>query len=772
MHNEKKESLLRAGRAAIACGAAILGGALSSLRADVNVSVGANCQSFTVNNSTLIPWRLGGVRFFDKHSYWTSASDGEVYGWTMVHTTVAGRVQQDLFFESYAQSTAAPVGSKLVPGSSAVFNRGINTETDTAFPDKYVLLHTGGPGVPDDPPDADALALTQLDSVVAVQTTYDSSYRYGFYDSLGVNGGPYSGGFIDTWYDQRNAKAETQVQFPVPGTNFSVNGISVNFLPSGQDYYWMALALCQEYFHADMQWSAAQGAKETGIGTSFLVLPANQSGVYGFWQIDKTSGLDRALCYPRFFPKFSAQLSAARDAASSGINADTLLTYYTRGTRGQTPFNSALMLNSCLISMIFQYENYDICAYSTDICWKNSLAIAADRSMGVSFMAVMYNLGAYMQVGKVAGILNPNSYQQTCSNANAWTLLGTGNFNYVPDILSIVQTEADASRQFEKNHANLTLVDFQISRRELMDIYFGDSGTVDKQGNGGLLLHFYDPAAGTFAAVRQSIWNTLDSAFSMTKGRAPSASPATISFRYDFLPVVRTVKQFFPFIRQQPNGGDAASLIPINSGNYASCGDSSADEVYPSSATTLQAQANGDVSVIDTVRDSGSVKDVRWTLDNSWKTWNKGSVMSTVSATQKVFGFTLTKDQIAFWRDTVRDSLSGHSLWIMASDSSGNSCIGKYQISNSASVTLHPAHFQAPALAVLRSCGTLCIRVFSAGLLGWTMHDPSGRRVAFEQERLRPVGILNINSRSLAQGVYIVQFNSAGKGIQRVKFIR
>ena len=84
--------------------------------------------------------------------------------------------------------------------------------------------------------------------------------------------------------DQQHAKAETQIQFPVPGTNFSVNGISVNFLPSGQDYYWMALALCQEYFHADMQWSTAQGAKETGIGTSFLVLPANQSGVYGFWQ--------------------------------------------------------------------------------------------------------------------------------------------------------------------------------------------------------------------------------------------------------------------------------------------------------------------------------------------------------------------------------------------------------------------------------------------------------------------------------------------------------
>lgn len=749
----------------------MLAGAVPTLWADVNVRVGTNCQSFTISNATSSPWRLGGTRFYNLHSYWTSAADGEVYGWTMFHSTVAGRVQQDLYFKSTAQTTAAPVGTRLVPGLKAVFTRSWNTDTDTSYPDLYVLLRTGGPGVPDDPADALPLTLTQLDSVAADQSYGDSSYRYGYYDSLGVNGGSYSGGFIDTWYDKRNAKAETQIHFPVPGSNFSVNGTSVNFFPTGH-FYWMTLALCQEYFHVDMQWAAAQGAKETGIGTSFLVLPADQAGVYGFWQIESASGLDRALCYPALFPKFSAKLSAARDIATSGINADTFLTYYTRGNRGQTPYNDALMLNSCLMAMIFQYANYDICAYATDICWKNSLAIAADPYMGVSFMAVLYNLGAYSQVGKIAAILNPNTYQQTCANPNARTLIGNGNFNYVPEILAVAQAEADASRQFEKNNAKLTLVDFDIGRRELLDMFFGDSGTVDKQGNGGLLLHYYDPAAGNCTVVRQSIWNTLDTAFARLKGRAPSASSTAVSFRYDFLTLVRTVKHYFPFIRQQPNGGDAALLIPMNSGHYTPCSGSVADEAYPYLTTDLFSLANGDIIAIDTVRDSISVKKVLWTLDNNWKTWNKAFAIAESSGTEKVFQFTMTKDQIAFWHDTVNDSLSGRSVWVMASDSAGNSTIGKYQLSSATPVVRNLAPARHAAFSIQKSCGQMRVRLSTPGTIGWAIFDVAGHRVVFEKEKSRPAGTFVVRVAALAHGIYMVRFHGAGLPMQTVKFVR
>jgi hypothetical protein len=751
-------------------------GLILPLQADVSVSVSDNCQSFTVSNSTTIPWKLGGIRFYDKHSYWNYAADGEGNGWNMIHQTSGSRMQQDLFFESTGQSTPAPVGSILVADTSVVFTRGYNTDTDTAFPDMFVLLRTGGPDVPDDPPDAGPLTLAQLDSVIAVHSTYDSTYRYGNYDSLGSNGGPYSAGFIDTWYDRQNAKAETQIHFPIPPANFTVNASSVNFLGSGLDYYWMSLALVQEYFRVDMQWSAAQAAKETGIGTTFLVLPANQKGVYGYWQITSTSGLDRALCHPQFYPKYARKLSRARDAASSGINADTMLTYYTRGNRGLTPFNSALMLNSCFIAMLNMYVNYDICSYATDICWKNSLPIAVDHTMGVSFMAVMYNVGAYSQTGKVANVLNPNVYQQTCANASAGTLTGTGTNNYLADVINVAHAAAVASRQFEKNNAGLALVDFPISKREFMDMYFGDSGTVDKQGNGGLLLHFYDPAAGNCALVRQRIWNTLDSAFNRLAGRAPSASATTISFRYDFLPLVRTAKQYFPFFRQHPNTGDAALSITANSGNYTPCAGAATDELYPYLGVAMRLLTSGDLVVTDTVRDSLAVKNVMWTIDNGWKCWNKSSVIFDGGSKMKVFGFTVSKDQLAFWRDTINDGSSGANLWVMASDSAGNSCIGRYLVANATPVLMRPGQARTHKVASLRviskSGGGMRVQLPADGTMGWTMYDLSGHTIAIEQEKPCQAGTIEVRMPLSAHGIYMVQFRSQGKPVQTVKFIR
>jgi len=665
------------------------------VRADVTVGVGLNCQSFSMTNATPLPWKIGGIRFFDHTTFWTSASDGEGSGWTMIHATVGGRIQQDLYFKSVAMGIVAPSGSKLLPAATATFNRSYNTETDVAYPDMYVLLRTGAPGIPDDPTDADPLTLSQLDSVSNVASFYSPSYRYSYTDSLGVNGGKYSGGFIDTWYNRAAGKAETQIQFPIPAASFTVNGTSVNFVPTGMNQYWMSLAVGQEYLHADMQWMAAQGAKETGIGTSFPVAATNQAGVYGFWQIENATGLDRALSYPGFFPKYSAQLARALDVTTSGINSDAFMTYYTRGTLGQTPVNSALILNSCLMSIISQYVNYYICACATDICWMNSLAIAVDPYMGVSYMAVMYNVGQWSTIGNVVALLNPNVYQQTCANPTARTLMGTGNMNYVPDILNVVQTEVNASRQFEKNNANLTLVDFQITERSLWDMFFGDNGTVTAQGNGGLLLHYYDPAAGNFTAVRQQIWNTLDTAFNRLKGRAPTASATTISFRYDFLAVLRTVKDKFPFLRQkQPNSGDAATLIPAYSGHYGACsGTGASDETYPYLGTSSNVNGVGDMAVYDTVTDETLAKSVKWTLDYNWVIWNDAVARDTSNPKRKIFSFTALKADIDNYR-LQPDGQSGHFVWIMASDASGNSIFKKIAVAGNRYPNLDSAIIQ------------------------------------------------------------------------------
>ena len=312
----------------------------------------------------------------------------------------------------------------------------------------------------------------------------------------------------------------------------------------------------------------------------------------------------------------------------------------------------------------------------------NSLAIEKDPYMGVAFMAVMYNVGAYSQIANVVGLLNPNVYQTTCANPNARTLMGNGNSNYVPDILAVVQAEVNASRQYEKNNANLTLVDFQITERALMDMFFGDNGTVAAQGNGGLLLHYYDPAApGNVTAIRQQIWNTLDAAFTILKGKAPTASGTTISYRYDFLALLRTVKDQFPFLKQkQPSSGDAATLIPEYSGHYPACGGTGAsDEIYPYSGTSVTVNAAGDVTVYDTVTDETQAKSVKWTLDYNWLVWNDAAPVDTSSLKKRIFSFTALKTDINSYL-TQPDGQSGHYIWIMASDASGNSIFKKISV--------------------------------------------------------------------------------------------
>ena len=669
----------------------------TSVQADVSVSVGANCQSFSMTNATPLPWKIGGIRFFDKHTYWAGVSDGEATGWTMTHATVVGRMQQDLYFNSMTIGNLANNGSRLIPDTTVIFNSSYGTAADTAYPDMYVLLRTGAPGIPDDPTDAAPLTILQLDSVIANADFYNPAYKYSYTDSLGVNGGKYSGGFIDTWYNRALGKAETQIQFPIPPDSFVVNATKVDFVPTGMNQYWMSLAIGQEYFHADMQWMAAQGAKETGIGTNFPVAATNQPGVYGFWQIENASGLDRALIYPSFFPKYSLQLARAVTAATSGINSDVFMTYYTRGNQPETPINSALLLNSCVMSIIFQYVNYYMCACAADICWMNSLAIEKDPYMGVAFMAVMYNLGD-THIADVAALLNPNAYQGTCANANAHTLMGSGNSNYVPDILTVVQAEENASQQYEKNNIPLNLVDFQITERGLWDMFFGDNGTVAAQGNGGLLLHYYDPAApGNFTAVRQQIWNTLDTAFNILKGKAPTASATTISYRYDFLAALRTVKAQFPFIKQkQPSSGDAATLIPqYSTGKYGTCsGAAASDETYPYLGTSATVNAAGNMTVYDTVTDETLAKSVKWTLDYNWMVWNDATpVDTTTSRTRKIFRFTALKTDITSYQ-TQPDGQSGHYVWVMASDASGNSIFKKIAVTAAKYPTLDSAIIQ------------------------------------------------------------------------------
>ncbi len=674
----------------------------TNIFADVSVKVGVNCDSFSMTNATPLSWKIGGIRFYDNGVIWTSVQDGEGAGWTMTNANVGGRIRQDLYFKSVAQGIDAPSGSKLSPGVTTTFRRSWNTDTGSAYPDMYVLLHTGSPGVPDEPTDASPITLKQLDSLLALPGFYNAAYRYDYVDSLGVNGGRYSGGFIDTWYNRNDGKAETQLLFPIPPNPFTLNNPGINFDTSATNgpMYWMTLACGQEYFHADMQWMAAMGIKENnagvkstqGINVTYNPNTAHSSG-YGPWQVEFPTGADRALTYPSFFPKYTAQLAAAKDVGSSPfLTAFAFMDYYCGLT---APIGSASIMNCMVFSVLVQYTNYDVFSYCTDICWKQALAAARDPYMGLAAMVMVYNIGN-STVTNVAARLNSNTYAATCNlAAPAARNLFPANNNYTADMLTGVQNLIDASRASQTNAA-IKMLDYRITEPQLMAAFFGDNGTVAAQGTGGLLLHFYDPTATNCIPQRQQIWNTLDSAFNKLKGRAPSTTgTSTISYRYDLLSILRTVKGNLSFKRNPPAGGDATNnIIPQNSGHYPSCsGAAGYDETYPYPTTTMTILQNGNVTAVTTVTDETQAKSVKWTMDYKWGIWNDATPVDTTSQTNRTFSFTALKSDIDLYK-LQPDGYSGKYFWIMSTDASGNSTVQKVAIAGIKYPTLDSAIIQ------------------------------------------------------------------------------
>ena len=265
----------------------------------------------------------------------------------------------------------------------------------------------------------------------------------------------------------------------------------------------------------------------------------------------------------QFFPKYESQLHNAMDIMNSGINFTEFGNYYIGAHNLQT---SPRIVNSLFAFALLMYTNFDYLALSTDFCWRYALANAADPYMGLSAVLAMYNLGAFGIMNRLKELINSD---EVINDPNARERFSPGRNNYRVEILNIVDILTEVSKNFmHGNGTNSQVIDFEITREQLLAMFFGEGGTVAQQGDGGLLLHYYDPAAdGDYTAVRQRIWRNLVVAHNFLRGRAPNPtntgriSPDAISFRYDFLSAIRTVKDDLPFERNLRVAGDAAIII-------------------------------------------------------------------------------------------------------------------------------------------------------------------------------------------------------------------
>lgn len=378
--------------------------------------------------------------------------------------------------------------------------------------------------------------------------TYNANYRYSFADTLGARGGNNSGGILDNW------GSETQLQIAIPDASFNVNMVSVNFSNVDANYYWMGLAAAQEILGYDMQLIAAMAAKESFAGTKPQAYVNGGGGTYGPFQLEGPTGLDRALCYPELYPYYESQLSSAIDAVSSGINASSFLDHYTgTGALDVPTIISSIVMHAQVLSV-----NYRICEHATKIYWLEALNASVDYRLGATVILAMYNLGAWGQMAIIESNLSVDKWSSTAANPNSSDLFPVGNNGYRTQIYEIVSELESASKQSLIDQS-VEIMDFSITQNDLKSLFFGDGGSSSLQGSGGLLQHWHLTGS---SVARKDIEDKLDLLFSSLKGKSPSTiGTDAVSFRYDLLFIMRSVKSYLIFNPPKPTKGDAGTLI-------------------------------------------------------------------------------------------------------------------------------------------------------------------------------------------------------------------
>ncbi len=295
------------------------------------------------------------------------------------------------------------------------------------------------------------------------------------------------------------------------------------------------------------------------------------------------------------------------------------------------------------------------------MCWKEVLEFCVDPHVGVAAILPLYNLG--MNSGSESP-LHVNNYQSLLNDPNASNQFPPGNGNYRIDILNAVKALSDASTE-SLIDTSIVLWDTYITLEDIETFFFGDSGTVSSQGSGGLLKHF--------TVDRQQIWTDVQAAF-IKLSTNWGQNPAAISWRYDWLTLLRTVKKYFNVSRPKPSDYESLYWIEQRS-KIGGCSGSPSDAAYPF-MTIVDTLANDTFFASVNVTDNKNIRDVKWTLYYNWDWWYYSAFISG-TATDKNYEITIPVEDI---KEIYGDD-TGY-VWISATDSSGNTIVEKVTIAN------------------------------------------------------------------------------------------
>lgn len=618
-------------------------------------------DGLTIKNNTKTGYVMGGIRFWTKGHEYQNEGWGELKSFD--YETRDGRKYHNGVWSTAAwEKTLNPDISKSVTFVQPQW--GQPQPTDSLM-EPIPLLKIGVCNAPLPYEDAGPITLEELEQLMQNPLYYDEDYRY--IDKLGTHGGPFSGGFIDTYV------GETQMQLATPSGTVNVNGTDAvfNLEMFNTPLSWMALSMGQEYFGMDQQWMFSVWSKETAWmlnyngGNWHFALRRNDDGAFGPGEVEATTFMSRAMGYPKFFPYEPCLTDPrSRDVASAiGVCGFSDITFSEKYMRPDyTDGDMAHIVNATIASGLVFWFNYDLLAGSPCVYFKEALLHSTDPMVGLCAMAPIYNLGIN------SGAESPLLGVSTAKNATCQSF-PPGNGDYRTQIVQVAQLWEQASVKAQTDKSQ-PLVDKWITLADLAVFFFGDEATTITPYNidgatqkGGLMMHF-----DIGDAKKKEMWEEMVQAFNM---QAAHWGGGKISLRYDWLSLLRIAKKHLDLTRGQVQGEEASKWWSDRAGCSTSPDGSRAlDTKYPY-VKFQNARQEEDFTVEVVAQDNRptdwGIERVEWTLNDDWSNFTKQNV-TRISGNDKeaTFKILLPKAQIP---------QEGGRMYVRAVDSCGNSVV-------------------------------------------------------------------------------------------------
>jgi hypothetical protein len=535
--------------------------------------------------------------------------------------------------------------------------------------------------------DIDSLSLDSLGVLVTKDFFHDASI-YVPDTLLGERGGPASGGMLNTWYDQEADSALWQVQM-CEADVFKQNGVWSFFNPfvMGEQHsswgagpmYAMSLAMITEYFHIDWVLMESSATNESGAGleeaaniTDYntgegstpsgksLYIASNGAVSMGPNHWEESSYKDVIWGgYPKYFPEDRTYVSSPKYSTTPGTS--------------DCVGNSPQIANSELINATYYWYMYELLYNSTEFYADKAFRDAADREIAAKLFLAMWNGGRNSVDPFLANLMSTHITKPELTSADL------GN-TYVDLIYRAIRPIQDGSRNSEVIGGDKKVYDSKISRENVEWLYFGDNASpaAGTLGDGGILHHF-----SLSSDERVAIWTKLMAAFDLLSAKSSYSSEDGISFRYDWLALMRVVKGDIDLAFPTPTNSDFVTWVDLRSQSSVieDNGGPKVEKDYPFLVQEGKGFADNKIThgfklTDETYLDIDSLPTVEWTADSNWGKWK---------AATKISGTTLEAHyEVQLSEDEANEAAGGVgqkiTAWVRGYDRNYNAVIDTFSI--------------------------------------------------------------------------------------------